>query len=78
MGEERFFQSLADGAGVWRLLLVVIAVALLIFVALRMATSAVADRRTRKILLDAMADDEDKDEAPWRSEQRPGTVRKNE
>jgi Sec-independent protein translocase protein TatA len=74
LGEERFFQSLAEGAGVWRLLLVVIAVALLIFVALRMATSAVADRRTRKILLDAMADEED--ESPGRSEQRPGTVKK--
>ena len=74
MGEDRFFEALADGAGVWRLLIVVISVALAIFLFLRFITPALTDRRTRKILLEGMSDKTDS--PPGKLEQRAGSVRK--
>lgn len=74
MGEDRFFESLAEGAGVWRLLLVVIGVALAVFMFLRFVTPALTDRHTRKILLQGMSDETDSPNG--QDEQRAGSVRK--
>lgn len=58
MHEDKFWDSLTTGADVWRLVVIVLVVSLLLFVALRVATKAVADRRTRKILLEGMKDED--------------------
>jgi type II secretory pathway pseudopilin PulG len=56
--EERFWQSLTEGAWVFRVLVIAIVIALLAFIALRIVMPMVNDRRTRRILLQGMSDDE--------------------
>lgn len=56
--EDRFWESFSKGADVWSLVVVVLVVSLLIFLVLKLATRAVADRRTRKILIEGMKDED--------------------
>lgn len=58
MEDEAFWTSLAEGAGVWRIVLVGVLVTLIVFFILRMAVGPMADRRTRRILEEGMKDDD--------------------
>ena len=57
MHEDRFWNALVKGANVWSILVVVIVVSLIVYVVLRFLTGAVADRRTRRMILDSMEDE---------------------
>jgi cbb3-type cytochrome oxidase subunit 3 len=56
--EDKFWESFEKGAEIWSLVVIVLVVSLILFVALRLSTKAMADRRTRKILLEGMKEDD--------------------
>lgn len=58
MHEDKFWESFSKGADVWNIVVVVLVISLILFIVLRIATRAVADRRTRKILIEGMREDE--------------------
>ena len=64
MHEDKFWESFAKGAEVWSLVVVILVVSLIVFLVLRLATGAVADRRTRRILNQGLSDDDDAGASP--------------
>lgn len=59
MHEDKFWESLANGAWVFRVLVIFVVIALIVFLVLRIVMPVVNDRRTRKILIAGMSDDKD-------------------
>lgn len=64
MHEDNFWESLTRGAGVFRVLVIVIVIALIIYVILRVVMPIVNDRRTRNILIAGMSDEGEPTEPP--------------
>lgn len=71
MHEDRFWNALAKSANVWSILVVVIIVSLIVYLVLRFLTGAVADRRTRRMIIDSMQDDQSGSQEEKRDEPSP-------